>query len=92
MKRKQIENDIKNKLFELLKKDLNFLEVHYLNSAYNFLQEEEKSNVFFMSNLLQLVYQEKGSNDVEMYEDIKKEFDEFLKKYLNVKQVTHHAT
>jgi transcriptional regulator with XRE-family HTH domain len=79
------ENDIKNKLFELLKKDLNFLEVHYLNSAYNFLQEDEKSNVFFMSNLLQLVYQEKGSNDVERYEDIKNEFDEFLKKYLAIK-------
>lgn len=79
------EINIKSNYLELIKKDLSFIEIHYLNNTYNFLQDEEKDNVLFISVLLQQLSQYKGNKDKDVYNDIMSEFDEFVKKYLEIK-------
>ncbi|AWI45195.1 transcriptional regulator [Staphylococcus nepalensis] len=79
------ENNIKNNFFDLIQNDLSFLQVHYLDSAYNFLQNEEDDYILRISVILQMLNREKNSGDNAVYEDLKNEFDEFLKKYLAIK-------
>lgn len=84
---KNKENNLKNNLLEIIQKDLSYLEVHYLNNMYNFyeLEKEQRDNLLSISVLLQQLYQHKGSKDKEIYDDTIQEFDDFLKKYLNIK-------
>ncbi|WP_353462676.1 helix-turn-helix transcriptional regulator [Mammaliicoccus sciuri] len=81
------ETNLKNNLLELIQKDLSYLEVHYLNNVYNFyeLEKNQNDNLLFISVLIQQLNQHKGSKDKKVYDDIIKEFDDFLKKYLNIK-------
>lgn len=79
------EINVKNNYLELIKKDLSFTEIHYLNNAYNFLHDEEKENIIYISVLLQQLSQYKGNKDKEVYGDIINDFDEFVKKYLEIK-------
>lgn len=93
LKRKVIEHNqnretnLKNKLLEVIQKDLSYLEVHYLNNMYNFyeLEKEQNDNLLFISVLIQQLNQHKGSKDKEVYDDIIKDFDDFLKRYLEIK-------
>lgn len=84
---KNKETNLKNNLLEIIQKDLSYLEVHYLNNMYNFyeLEKEQRDNLLSISVLLQQLYQHKGSKDKEIYDDTIQEFDDFLKKYLNIK-------
>lgn len=80
------EEKLKNELLELLERKLSYNEIHFLNNALIFLQEEEKDNILFISVLIQQLYNYKGSKDKAVYDDLMKEFSDFLIKYLNVKQ------
>lgn len=81
------EETLKNDLLELIKTDLHYLDVHFLNNAYNFYETEKENedNLLFISVLLQQLYNYKGSQSKETYDDIMNEFSEFLKEYLNIK-------
>lgn len=81
------EATLKNNLLELIKGEMEYFDVHFLNNAFNFyeIEKDDKDNLLFISVLLQQLYNYKGSESKEVYDDIKKEFDEFLKKYLNIK-------
>ncbi|MBA8764680.1 helix-turn-helix domain-containing protein [Staphylococcus coagulans] len=78
---------VKENLFDLLKKDLSYLDVHYFNNIYNFyeLEKTEDDNLLFISVLLQMLRQHKMSGSKEAYDDITNEFNDFLKRYLNIK-------
>lgn len=79
-------NNIKNNLFELINKKLKYKETHYWNNVFNFYElEKEEGNFIFISLLLQQLTRFKNSKDQEAYEYISKEFDDFLKEYLNIK-------
>ena len=81
------ETIVKENLFSLLNKDLSYLDVHYFNNIYNFyeLEKTEDDNLLFISVLLQMLRQHKMSGSKEAYDDITNEFDDFLKRYLNIK-------
>lgn len=79
-------NNMKNNLFELINKKLKYKETHYWNNVFNFYElEKEEGNFIFISLLLQQLTRFKNSKDQEAYEYISKEFDDFLKEYLNIK-------
>ena len=55
---------------------------------YNFYDSENQNNennLLFISVLLQMLYENKNSNNKEAYSDIKNEFDDFLRQYLDIK-------
>jgi len=81
------ETIVKENLFSLLNKDLSYLDVHYFNNIYNFyeLEKTEEDSLLFISVLLQMLRQHKMSGSKEAYDDITNEFDDFLKRYLNIK-------
>ncbi|MDK9866735.1 helix-turn-helix domain-containing protein [Staphylococcus sp. IPLA37010] len=81
------EETLKNNLLELIKSDLQYLDIHYLNNVYNFyeLEKNNKNTLLFISVLLQKLFNDKGSESTEVYDDIMNEFSEFLKEYLNIK-------
>ncbi|WMM11535.1 helix-turn-helix transcriptional regulator [Staphylococcus simulans] len=81
------EQMLKDNLLGLIRSDLDFLDVHYLNNAYNFyeLEKQNKDNLLFISVLLQQLYNYKGLGNTEAYNDIINDFDDFLKQYLNIK-------
>lgn len=82
------EQHVKDNFFNLINKDLSYLEVHFFNNMYNFYDSENQNNennLLFISVLLQMLYENKNSNNKEAYDDIIKDFDSFLKKYLDVK-------
>lgn len=85
---KDKEKNLKNNLFELLQKDLSYLEVHYLNNMYNFyeLEKAQRDNLLSISVLLQQLYEHKGSKDKEIYDDTIQEFSKFLKQYIEIKE------
>lgn len=78
---------LKNNLLEIIKSELEYFDVHFLNNAFNFyeMEKENKDNLLFISVLLQQLYNYKGSESKEVYDDITTDFEEFLKKYLNIK-------
>ncbi|RIO59258.1 transcriptional regulator, partial [Staphylococcus hominis] len=78
---------VKDNFFNLISKDLSYLDVHYFNNVYNFyeLEKTEDDNLLFISVLLQMLHQHKMSGSKEAYDDIIKDFDSFLKKYLDIK-------
>lgn len=82
------EENIKENLFNLLKNDLSYLDVHYFNNVYNFyeLEKTEDDNLLFVSVLLQKLHQHKMSGSKEAYKDIINEFEDFLKRYLNIRE------
>ena len=57
------------------------------NNIYNFyeLEKTEEDSLLFISVLLQMLRQHKMSGSKEAYDDITNEFDDFLKRYLNIK-------
>lgn len=81
------EETLKNNLLELVKTNLEYLDIHYLNNVYNFyeLEKNNKNNLLFVSVLLQKIFNDKGSESKEVYDDIMNEFSEFLKEYLKIK-------
>lgn len=82
------ERYVKDNFFNLINKDLSYLEVHYFNNMYNFYDSENQNNennLLFISVLLQMLYENKNSNNKEAYSDIKNEFDDFLRQYLDIK-------
>ncbi|RIO54032.1 transcriptional regulator, partial [Staphylococcus hominis] len=81
------EQHVKDNFFNLISKDLSYLDVHYFNNVYNFyeLEKTEDDNLLFISVLLQMLHQHKMSGSKEAYDDIIKDFDSFLKKYLDIK-------
>lgn len=81
------EQYVKDNFFNLISKDLSYLDVHYFNNVYNFyeLEKTEDDNLLFISVLLQMLHQHKKSGSKEAYDDIIKDFDSFLKKYLDIK-------
>lgn len=83
----KIEANLKNNLFNLLQEDIPFMELHYLNNAYNFyeLEKNSKDNILRISVILQMLRQHKNTSDEEIYKDILKEFDDFLIQYLDIK-------
>ncbi|MDS3866370.1 MULTISPECIES: helix-turn-helix domain-containing protein [Staphylococcus] len=78
---------LKNDLYELIKKDLSYSEVHYLNNVYNFyeLEKTTKDNLLFISVLLQMLRENKMSKSKEAYNNLLNEFESFLKRYLDIK-------
>ena len=78
---------LKSNLFNILNKELTFIENHYFNNTYNFyeLEKHNKDNLLFISVLLQMLRQHKASGSKEAYQDLINEFDNFLKQYLNIK-------
>ncbi|HDE7731519.1 MULTISPECIES: helix-turn-helix domain-containing protein [Staphylococcus] len=89
---------VKENYINLIKKDLNVSQVNLLRNVYNFIEletnentnknideENRKNNIIFVSALLQILLKHKGSGSKEVYDDITKEFDKFIKQYLNVK-------
>ncbi|EKU45047.1 helix-turn-helix domain-containing protein [Staphylococcus massiliensis] len=83
----KLELNLKSNLFELIQRDLKYLDVHYFNNVYNFyeLEKTEDDNLLFISVLLQMLRQHKMSGSKEAYDDIINDFDDFLKRYLNIK-------
>lgn len=81
------EQILKDNLLGLIRSDLEFLDIHFLNNAYNFyeLEKQNKDNLLFISVLLQQLYNYKGLGNKEAYNDIINDFDDFLKQYLNIK-------
>lgn len=79
---------LKNNLLSLIEKDLNYLDIHYLNNIYNFyeLEKDNKDNLLFISVLIQQIYNYKRSGNNDAYDDLINEFSAFLKKYINVKE------
>ncbi|MBT2812797.1 helix-turn-helix transcriptional regulator [Staphylococcus coagulans] len=89
---------VKENYINLIKKDLNVSQVNLLRNVYNFIEletnentnknideENRKNNIIFVSALLQILLKHKDSGSKEVYDDITKEFDKFLKQYLNIK-------
>ncbi|UXR69077.1 helix-turn-helix domain-containing protein [Staphylococcus sp. IVB6246] len=81
------ELNLKSNLLDLIQRDLKYRDVHYFNNIYNFyeLEKTEDDNLLFISVLLQMLRQHKMSGSKEAYEDITNEFNDFLKRYLNIK-------
>ncbi|OFK28990.1 transcriptional regulator [Staphylococcus sp. HMSC065C10] len=81
------ELNLKSNLLELIQRDLKYIDVHYFNNVYNFyeLEKTEDDNLLFISVLLQMLHQHKMSGSKEAYDDIINDFDDFLKRYLNIK-------
>ncbi|TRL62248.1 helix-turn-helix transcriptional regulator [Staphylococcus hominis] len=81
------ELNLKSNLLDLIQRDLKYIDVHYFNNVYNFyeLEKTEDDNLLFISVLLQMLHQHKMSGSKEAYDDIIKDFDSFLRKYLDVK-------
>lgn len=81
------EQKLKNNLLELIKKDLQYLDVHFLNNSYNFyeLEKDNEDNLLFVSVLLQQLYSYKSSGNKEAFDDIMNDFSDFLKEYLKIK-------
>lgn len=81
------ELNLKSNLLDLIQRDLKYIDVHYFNNVYNFyeLEKTEDDNLLFISVLLQMLHQHKMSGSKEAYDDIIKDFDSFLKKYLDIK-------
>ncbi|MFH4903775.1 helix-turn-helix transcriptional regulator [Staphylococcus cohnii] len=81
------EQKLKNNLLELIKTDLQYLDVHFLNNSYNFyeLEKDNEDNLLFVSVLLQQLYSYKSSGNKEAFDDIMNEFSDFLKEYLKIK-------
>ncbi|HFQ1319763.1 helix-turn-helix domain-containing protein [Staphylococcus borealis] len=81
------ELNLKSNLLDLIQRDLKYIDVHYFNNIYNFyeLEKTEDDNLLFISVLLQMLRQHKMSGSKEAYDDIIKDFDSFLKKYLDIK-------
>lgn len=84
---KNRELNLKSNLLDLIQRDLKYIDVHYFNNVYNFyeLEKTEDDNLLFISVLLQMLHQHKMSGSKEAYDDIIKDFDSFLKKYLDIK-------
>lgn len=82
------ELNVKSNLLDLIQRDLKYLDVHYFNNVYNFyeLEKTEDDNLLFISVLLQMLHQHKMSGSKEAYKDIINEFEDFLKRYLNIKE------
>ncbi|EOD7746502.1 TPA: helix-turn-helix domain-containing protein [Staphylococcus aureus] len=89
---------VKENYINLIKKDLNVPQVNLLRNVYNFIEletnentnkhideENRKNNIIFVSALLQILLKHKDSGSKEVYDDVTKEFDKFLKQYLNIK-------
>ncbi|WP_419792028.1 helix-turn-helix transcriptional regulator [Staphylococcus chromogenes] len=81
------EQTLKNNLLELIKRDLQYIDVHFLNNSYNFfeLEKDNTNNLIFISVLLQQLYNYKGSGKKEHYDELMNDFSNFLKDYLNIK-------
>lgn len=81
------EQKLKNNLLELIKTDLQYLDVHFLNNSYNFyeLEKDNEDNLLFVSVLLQQLYSYKSSGNKEAFDDIMNDFSDFLKEYLKIK-------
>lgn len=81
------ELNLKSNLLDLIQRDLKYIDIHYFNNVYNFyeLEKTEDDNLLFISVLLQMLRQHKMSGSKEAYSDIKNEFDDFLRQYLNIK-------
>lgn len=81
------ELNLKSNLLDLIQRDLKYIDIHYFNNVYNFyeLEKTEDDNLLFISVLLQMLHQHKMSGSKEAYSDIKNEFDDFLRQYLNIK-------
>lgn len=81
------EQNLKNNLLELIKADLQYLDVHFLNNTYNFyeLEKDNEDNLLFVSVLLQQLYNYKSSGNKEAFDDIMNDFSDFLKEYLKIK-------
>lgn len=86
LKNSEKETNLKNNLLELIKSDLGYLDIHFLNNAYNFyeLEKENEDNLLFISVLLQQLYNYKGFSNNQAYESILNDFDDFLKSYLGL--------
>lgn len=86
LKNSEKETNLKSNLLELVKSDLGYLDIHFLNNAYNFyeLEKENEDNLLFISVLLQQLYNYKGFSNRQAYESILNDFDDFLKSYLGL--------
>lgn len=75
---------------QYLKHSYNFLQTE-INDSNNKKEDSDDNdnyltnNIITMGVMLQKLYQEKGSKDVDVYNDIINDFDDFLKRYLNIK-------
>ncbi|MBF0736828.1 hypothetical protein E4T73_01470 [Staphylococcus arlettae] len=75
---------------QYLKHSYNFLQTE-INDSNNKKEDSDDNdnyltnNIITMGVMLQKLYQEKGSKDVDVYNDIITDFDKFIKKYLDVK-------
>lgn len=83
----QKESVLKNNLLELIKQDLQFLDIHFLNNMYNFyeLEKSNNENLLSLSVLIQQMYEYKDSKNKHVYQDIMTNFSDFLKQYLDIK-------
>lgn len=75
---------------QFLKNSYNFLQTE-INDSDNKKDDSEDNdnyltnNIITMGVILQKLYQEKGSQNLDAYNDIITDFDKFLKKYLDIK-------
>ena len=83
----QKESVLKSNLLELIKQDLQYLDVHFLNNMYNFyeLEKTNNENLLSLSVMIQQMYEYKGSKNKHVYKDIMTNFSDFLKQYLDIK-------
>lgn len=77
---------VKNELLNLLKQDLSYSQVLYLLNSLEFFEDNSHEEVLFVALLLQQLNSNRSSKDIDVYNDLKNEFNEFLQSYLNIKQ------
>ncbi|MCY1604735.1 helix-turn-helix domain-containing protein [Staphylococcus pettenkoferi] len=91
-----MKNTIKSQILDLLEEDISFSQTTYFKNALDFFMLEKDSpnksedprsnNILVIAGLLHLLVENKDSQSKEAYFDLTNEFNEFVKRYLDIEK------
>ncbi|MCY1594339.1 helix-turn-helix domain-containing protein [Staphylococcus pettenkoferi] len=91
-----MKNTIKSQILDLLDEDISFSQTTYLKNVLDFFilekdapnksEDPRSNNILVISGLLHLLVENKNSQSKDAYFDLTNEFNEFVKRYLDIEK------
>lgn len=81
---KRKKKNLRKALEYVIENDIPSSHTNFLANGMSFIGSQEEEDIDFITILLQTLILNKGNKDLDSYEDIKNEFDRFLKSYLEL--------